>query len=113
MLPPPFDVCFRISGQVSTAFNIRIVISPQWVDSKKAFMEKKKLCEIKWFGIQLGIFAIYLLAACATYHFYLTNEFTPGGDGPRHISIFKIHGKSTGTFSVLASAQESRLPLDG
>lgn len=42
-----------------------------------------KSSRLNWLGVQLGIFCFFFAVGCANYHFYLTNSFTPGGDGGR------------------------------
>lgn len=39
--------------------------------------------QVRWIGLQFAIFCFFFGLVCLNYNFYLTNQFTPGGDGNR------------------------------
>lgn len=74
-------------------------------------MDTAKSNKLKQLGIQLGIFCILFLAACATYHFYLTNEFTPGSDGKRIYPYLKYMEKVPEQFPLWQAHKHHGYPL--
>jgi hypothetical protein len=59
----------------------------------------------------IGIFLVYFAAACANFNFFLTNEFTPGGDGPRIYTYLKYMEKVPETIPLWQAHKHHGYPL--
>ncbi len=56
-------------------------------------MTKPNISTARWLALQIFLFALYFALSCLYYHFYLTNEYTPGGDGGRIYTYLKYMEK--------------------
>ena len=62
-------------------------------------------------GRNIGLLSIFFVVSCITYHFYITNEFTPGGDGTRIYPYLKYMEKVPEIFPFWQGHKNHGFPL--
>jgi hypothetical protein len=63
------------------------------------------------FLVHTCIFIVFFVVVCANYHFYFTNEFTPGGDGVRIYPYLKYMEKVPETIPFWHAHKHHGYPL--